>query len=224
MTIEEVLVAVGLPDYPYEKDEFGDVDRPTYKVRVPRDRVTDVQRKLLDVDYSAFSVHVKQQVPPLIHAEPGQLVRVYSAHHTSDDASPLGVVTSKRDINGITVYGCSYIQVSIGSTFNSTTYAFHMTQETYGGYHRGFLKVVPPEDLPAILTKMIEDGHAKAVKNANSLRDTALREVDGFVKMVCEHGRTDRVTIWSPGDRKADEYVSVDSKLPVVYVPDDKNL
>jgi hypothetical protein len=222
MTIEEVLAAVGLPGHPYERDEFSDDDYPTYNVWVPRDQRLDLERKLLDVDCGNFSVHFKQLTPQLVHAEPGQLVRVYSEYHATDEESALGVVTSKREVNGITVYGCSHVQVAIGSMFNSSTYAFHVTHEAYGGYHRGFLKVIPPEELLVILTRMIENGHKSAVGKADAMRETALQQVGGFVKMICERGRVDQVTTWSPGDKTVDEYVSVDIKLPVVYVPDNK--
>lgn len=192
MTIEDVLRQLGLADCRCNLDPDSDDGFPTYDVYVPRQRLDEANQKLLPLYTGNFFVRLHQVPPPLVPAEPGQFVRVYSKYETDDDKSPLGIVASKVKNGDKTVYGCRYVQIALANHFNSDIYPFHLTAENYGGYHDGFLKVVDPAEVPAILNAMIEDGHKKAVAKAGAMRDQALAGVRGFVNVLCK-GRISHV-------------------------------
>jgi hypothetical protein len=211
MTIERILDEIGLTGCEYRTDE-EDVGYTTYTVEAPRHLMRDAQRKLwASKGIRNASIHIDQITPELVQAEPGQVVRIYCDREPEDDKSPVGVVTSKQVIDGEVVYGCSYIQVAIGNSFVSDLYSFHLTTENYGGYHAGFLKIIPPEELSAIMVSMIEEGHKKSIERANSMKETALKNLGNFVKMF-EKGTVREVTRWTLSDD--DTHYGVSVQLP----------
>lgn len=215
-TIAEALKAIGCEGCEHERDQYSEDDYPQYNVMVPRDRLATAQEKLWDVRCENFSVRLHQITPPLVGAEPGQLVRIYCERETEDDESAVGIVTSKQVIDGQTVYGCSYIQIALGNSYVNDIYAFHLTQENYGGYHPGFLKVIDAEELTRAVEKMIADGHKKAVERADSMRDTALRGLPEFVATL-QKGKTNQVTRWNLDEEDTPSGISVN--LAMVRVP-----
>lgn len=211
-TIEQLLKETGLEGFQYEDD--GDEEFPTYTVHVPRHMASEAQMKLLM--QHDFHVRVKQIPPTLVPANPGQVVRIYTDYQLEDEESPIGVVTSVQQVGGRTAYGCSYIQVSLGTSHVSDVYQFHISAENYGGYHSGFLKVIEPDELPEVLTAIVEKQHKKAVDKANAMRTAALRTIPGFVEALGK-GVVDTVVRWNmPEDGMPP---STNVCLPRLYVP-----
>jgi len=217
VTIDEVVAAIGLAGCRCERDPYSDDESPQYVVYAPRHLVADATRRLDEVAHEGFCVDVRQARPGLVGATPGQFVRVYSEHEVTDESSPIGVVTSAQEVDGQTAYGCSYVQVGLGNTFVSDLYSFQLTEEDYGGYHAGFLAVIDPADLPAILTRMVEDGHQAAVKRAAARRERSLRAVPAFVAALLQ-GTTQQAVRWSVDEQALPVGVEVRLKK-VVAVP-----
>lgn len=209
--IEEFLSSAGLSHCGYKMDEFYEgYDR--YEVTVPRHQVAKAKEFVLESTISKrwplFSVTIRQMTPNLVAADLGQLVRIYSEYECDDEKSPIGIVSSKRESEGGFVYGCRYIQISLGDSFNSDLYPFHLTSEDYGGYHSGFLKIVPNEELPAIIAKMIEDGHMKAINKANAMRDSADHNAGSFVDYLSFTSTTTIVAL-SFSESKRHHFVNI---------------
>lgn len=217
---------MGLHDCAYTKkaadEDEEDLLYPTYVVHVPRSRIDKAYNALYEIDRALrndFCVELSAIPPVLIPAEVGQLVRVYSTHRNDDDKSDVGIVVSKQQVvekgETLTVYGCSYIQIALGSQFVSDITAFHMSGESYGGYHRGFLKIIDPSELPQILENMIAEGHRAALKKADSMLETARRDVGQFVKFLTSGTSASREQ-WFPPDKNADGYLSASVSLPEI--------
>lgn len=215
MFIDELLAAVGAADCRCERAVDHDEDRPAYTVYVPRARLEAVE--------AAFRAHpaartatvlFRQETPPLVPARPGDVVRVYSEYATTDDESPVGVVTGVQEGPGGPAYGCSYIQLALGNSYVSDVYSWHLTAEDYGGYHKGFLRVIDPAELPAILAGMIDRGYAKAVEKAAAMRAAAMRVAPALAAAL-RAGTTARVERW--GLREAEMPSGVSDSLPRLY-------
>jgi hypothetical protein len=221
MTIEQLLQKLGLEGCRYEISEDEDhknSSKPTYLIHTPRSKMDEAYTKLYDLSHHAadlFYVELVRIKPVLVPAEVGQFVRVYQEREDNDDASPLGIVVSKQQVNGVTVYGCSHIIASISDGSYDMLWEFRLTGESYGGYLTGFLKIVPPEEVLDVMYQKIEEGYTKAIDQINKRRSNAITGIPDLIKMLTT-GQTHIVERWSPAERPHRVRVDLQEVEPIL--------
>lgn len=99
-------------------------------------------------DFSGnYSIRWRQKVPPLVGAQVGDFVLLFSDYHSTDEDSEVGLVSAKyTEENGDVHYGCRYIKIGLHDNFVNNLYDFELTAEDYGGFPTGFLRILTPEE------------------------------------------------------------------------------
>jgi hypothetical protein len=141
-----------------------------------------------------FHIRWKQKIPPLVGAEIGDFVLIFASHSASDSESDVGLVSSKfTEENGSVYYGCRYIQIGLNNQFVNQMYDFELTDETYGGYPEGFLKVLTTEEVKQHLKNQLEIALKKELESAQTKFDRSVKglpdlvaTLQGTTKIVCD--------------------------------------
>jgi len=160
------------------------------EVEVPRcefERIIGID-SYFEIDTVGCSVYWQQATPELVPAELGNFVLIYSQHTANDADSDVGIVSSKMvDENGDICYGCRYIQISLNNQFISSLYDFQITEENYGGYPTGFLKVLTKEEVTKHLQGQLADALEKELDGAKKKFERSTEQlpklIDSFVDM-----------------------------------------
>lgn len=185
------------------EDDYG------YTVWVPRAKFAAAKNGIRGVN-----VMVNQETPTLVPAEPGDFVRVYSEYEGDDSESPIGIVTSRRTLDGVTVYGCSYLRQSLGNQYVSSVYTFHLSTENYGGWHRGFLVVMTPAEVKAALAAAIDRAADQIIADTEVRRERDKMQIDGLLEHIASAMVGD-ATIWHPPAEPTS--VSVSIEIPPIH-------
>lgn len=207
------LIELGYGDCQVKPDL--DVEDPddSYEIWVPRARFAAAKS---DIGLGKLGIYasVHQKTPTLIPANPGQWVRIYSEYESEDARSPIGIVTSRRTLDDQTVYGCSYLQASLGNQYLSNVYTFHLSSENYGGWHAGFLAVMSEGEVQTALEQLIDE-KADEVITATKLRQR--RDKDQVPELLAHiaTGKAGAAVIWHPPAEPSS--VSVQIQIPPVY-------
>ncbi len=183
ITEEEVELAV--------KKWCADNNLP-YNVQIDEDIVyVEVERKdfdrALELDrwFDEFSIQITQKIPDLVQANVGDLVLIFNEYKTSDDY--VGFVSSKfTEPDGSVYYGCRYILLGIGNSFLSSSYDFELTEENYGGYPSGFLKVINTEEAFEILNSKIDIAFEKATIDLKEKYSRSKEDVNNLFRSLKE--------------------------------------
>lgn len=154
-------------------------DWNTVDVEVER---KDYDRALI-CDYNCnFSIRFQQKIPELIGAEIGDLVLIFNEYHATDEESDVGLVSAKyTEENGNVYYGCRYIKIALNNTFVSNIYDFELSEENYGGYPTGFLKVLTSEEAINHLQLQLKSALEEELKKAKTKFDNSMKNLPNLV-------------------------------------------
>lgn len=168
---------------------FEDYDYPRIRVEVARE---DYQRVFeIDSLFDDYSIQWEQRMPPLVDAEVGDLVLVYSDNKSRDEDSDVGLVSSKfTDENGVVSYGCRYIKIGLNNRFVSDLYDFEITSEDYGGYPTGFLKVLTPQEAIDHLYRLLDKA---VVKELSEVRERFSRSHKNLPALISSLSDTRKI-------------------------------
>lgn len=127
-------------------------------------------------------------VPKLVSAKVGDFVLIHNDRNTSEEDCEVGIVASEMEHNRNTFYGCRYILINIGDRSDrDSVFPLTLTEEDYGGYLRGFLRVLTPTEAGKYLKKKAQKLHDKEIvsvgEKLNRVNDsiTSLIANDRFV-------------------------------------------
>lgn len=143
-TAVEKFITLNTLDAKVVEAEFiGGDEYCTVRVEVARE---DFERALtLDSWGKGYSIRWQQRTPILVGAEVGDLVLIYNDSRAQNE--DVGLVSSKfTEENGAVYYGCRYIKLGLNNQFVNSLYDFQLTQENYGGFPKGFLKVLTAQE------------------------------------------------------------------------------
>lgn len=211
MTRDELqaqLAELGYADCVIKPEDFG--EEGYFDVYVARSRFEAAKRDILII-----GANIRQLTPPLVPANTGDWVRIYSDFEGSDDRSPIGLVTSRRTEDGETFYGCSYLQSSLGNRYLTDVYSFHLSAENYGGYHGGFLAVLTPAQVQAALEVEIDRAADCALRSIQERRERDKAQIPELLAHVAT-GKCAEATLWHPPAEPTS--VSVQIQIPTIHV------
>ena len=167
--------------------------------------VVEVARKDYDrvftINNGDLFISWRQRQPEFVGAEVGDFVLIYSEHVATDAESEVGLISSKfTEEDGSVYYGCRYIQIGLDNTFVNHLYDFELTKEDYGGYHKGFLKVLTAEEVISHLKnqlkvakeKELQDTQVKFERSVNSL-PKLIDSLKNVKKVQCEKVSLDNI-------------------------------
>lgn len=119
----------------------------------------------IEDEYCTY-LKITQKCPKLVNAEVGDFVGIFNKYDVG--IKDVGIVTSKRKTDKGFSYGCRYIMPVIDESIKTSRVKygsdFHLTDENYGGFHQGFLAVIPHEEMMLILQKEIDKQYDSALK------------------------------------------------------------
>lgn len=149
---------------------------------------------MLDAYCAEYSVRWRQRCPPLVGAELGNFVLIFSEHSSTDEESDVGLVSSKYvDEQGEVCYGCRYIRIGLNDSFADRHYDFEISQENYGGFPTGFLKVLTPEEVIQHLSRNLDTAFEKEKEAVQAKYENSVRSLPGVIdslqnlkKTTCE--------------------------------------
>lgn len=149
---------------------------------------------MLDAYADEYSVRWRQKPPPLVPAKLGDLVLLFSEYSSTDEDSDVGLVsTVYTDEKGEVCYGCRYIKIGLNDNFVDRHYDFEISEENYGGYPTGFLKVLTPEEAQQHLNRQLDEAFEKEKLSVEAKYENSKRQLPGlieslqkFEKMTCE--------------------------------------
>lgn len=171
--------------------DFENYEGDHTTVRVGVDRKDYERAIMVDGYFDGFSVSWRQKAPPLVAAEVGNFVLIFDEHHAQDGDSDVGLVSTKYvEESGDVYYGCRYIKIGLDNSFINHMYDFELTEENYGGFPTGFLKVLTAEEAQAHLSKQIE---VAAKKDFEALQAKLERSTKGLPKLIAALGVVKKV-------------------------------
>jgi len=181
--VEKLIADNSLDASIFEIESEDGYDGDFYRVTVEVARKDYNRVYLIDSYTDNFSVHWHQRTPELIGAKVGDFVLIYNDHVADDDESDVGLVTSKFvEPDGTTYYGCRYLQISLNNRWVDDMYDFQLTEENYGGYPTGFLKVLTKEEITEFLSKRIEHEAIQAIEAVNSKRENSTKRLPALIE------------------------------------------
>jgi len=163
-----------------------DEDEGFCSVVVEVDR-KDYERSRKIQNFDSFIVSWRQKVPKLVGAEVGNFVLIYNEFTSSDSESDVGLVSSvMTEENGDVSYGCRYFKVSL----NNNYYEFELTQEDYGGYKTGFLKVLTEKEIE---THLLDTLDSDLKNELVAVQNKYVHSVNMLPKVIAALGEAKRV-------------------------------
>ena len=132
-------------------------------------------------------VRLEQADPPLVQANVGDLVLIYSSHCGTDEESSVGLVSSKfTDQQGTTFYGCKYLQFNMDNRWITSTYDFEFTQEDYGGYPQGFLKILTKEEAVVHLQRSLDAAYKKEMEDKAKSYERMSKNIEPLLSSLAD--------------------------------------
>ena len=137
----------------------------------------------LDSSFDEYSIRWEQRVPPLVGAEVGDLVLIYSPRSVENE--DVGFVSSKfMAENGDVYYGCRYVQICLNNQFANSLYDFQLTQENYGGFPKGFLKVLTAQEAVENLRTALNHAYEKEKELIQSQFERSGKKLDSLISYL----------------------------------------
>lgn len=189
--IKEFMASNGLELVEAKDAEYGEnsiilvVPRATYAKVID----TDFYLKITDIasEFDNF-VSFYQQTPTLVEAKVGEFVLIYNKHQASDEDSHVGIVSSKILVTpegkAQNLYGCRYILIGLGNSFVPSHYHFVLSEENYGGFHKGFLKTLKPDEVIEILKKRLEFQYEEEKNRIEDKKVKTLDDLPNFINTI----------------------------------------
>ena len=154
------------------------------------------EKQKWETDGRYISIRMKENTPKLVDAKVGDFVLIYSDRMPqSDDESHVGIVNSIRRKGKKKFYGCRYIELLINDSISSSVDRIEITEEDYGGYHAGFLRILTPDEVKAILLKRIDEEYKEARKKLKDQEKEAREDVEKLVTILAEKSYVDKVEV-----------------------------
>lgn len=170
-------------------------DSSHWRVEVAVARSDYDKALMLDIIYcDEYSVRWRQRTPPLVPAQLGDLVLLFSECSSADEDSDVGLVSTVfKDEKGEVCYGCRYIRIGLNDNFVDRHYDFEISEENYGGYPTGFLKILTPEEAKQHLDRQLDEAFEKEKLAVEAKYNNSKKQLPGliealqkFEKMTCE--------------------------------------
>ena len=156
-----------------------------YRVEVEVDRQDYDRAFTINHIQDNFSIAWCQKTPQLVPAEPGNFVLIYDDYTPNDDESPIGLVSSKFINEKEEIcYGCRYIQIALDNQWLDRIYNFGLTQENYGGYPTGFLKVLTPQETLNHLQQKLRTALKKEIETANVKYERCTQKLPDLIQAL----------------------------------------
>lgn len=174
------------------------------------ERHPEVRELLEGSDF--YYVRLLDEPPPLVDAEIGDIVRVYYPRECSYEKDPtIGLVTSKLPIGGKFVYGCRHFLVDCMQS-SCIEPVLKLSEDNYGGYYAGFLRVINPEEAREILKVRLEKARQKAVACIEAAYKKGEEQIATFFELLPSGHRMTVETLLFPENEHFD-YHCVSDKM-----------
>lgn len=155
-----------------------------YVVEVEVDRKDFRRANELENFFDTYRIRWAQKTPKLVPAEVGNFVLIYSEHESSEAEAAVGLVSAKyTEENGQVYYGCRYIKISLNNMFANSMYDFELTEENYGGYPKGFLKVLTSEELKNHIQNQLQVAFEAELKSVEALYKRSTENLDRVISL-----------------------------------------
>lgn len=153
-------------------------DDVTY-IKVPREDFEKANDLKPEIEDALFEVKILQKEPNLIQANVGDIVLIYNPKIAIDEDSAIGIVSSKIKQDEKNVYGCRYFLVQY-----ECLRKFALSEENYGGYHSGFLKILTTEEANLHFERKVSKHLDTQLKSIQSQINNAEKDTKLFIESL----------------------------------------
>ena len=188
-----------LPEDPFQDEP--DSDYVSCKIGVEYGHLEEVKDYFLATekwDIIANRIEFKQTAPEKIPAKVGNFVLIYSDFKASDEECSVGLVTSSHLIDGVVGYGCSHLQLE--KSFSSDSYSSGkviLTDETYGGYQSGFLKILTKEEVIDHLKKRCVKKYEETLQTVMKRHQSMMEKIPKAIEEIVTAGKPEEIDVYS---------------------------